>query len=192
MARPREFDEDDVVESAMRVFWDHGYEATSIRDLMLATGLAKGSVYKAFGDKRSLFRAALERYLDEGEARLRTLVETKTGEDALREWLLSIAALAARKRAPRGCFAVNTSIEVAPHDPEVRKLLRTHTRRVEAHYARAIEQGIDEGAFRSDLDPEAVAKWIFTFVHGLQARARAGIRASDAHALMEQTLRALR
>ena len=89
MGRPREFDEDGVLERALHVFWRLGYEATSVTDLMEATGLAKGSLYKAFGDKRSLFLKALDRYLERGRDALRhTLTDAPTVREGLERFTL--------------------------------------------------------------------------------------------------------
>ncbi len=192
MARPREFDEDEVIKSAMEAFWHRGYEGTSVRDLMEATGLAKGSVYKAFGDKETLFRAALKRYLADGESRFTQLLEAHSAEDALEAWFENIVRSASRRNGPIGCFVVNTCIELAPHDTEIRTLLRAHVRRVEGLYERALQKGIDEGSFCSDLDVPRMARMIQTLMFGMQSRARAGLSRAEAQNLVQHAFELLR
>jgi TetR/AcrR family transcriptional repressor of nem operon len=184
MARPREFDEDEVLEVAMHTFWERGYDATSVADLMRATGLAKGSVYKAFSDKRALFLAALGRYLEAGRARLReTMAAQASGRAALRAWLESMVELTMTQRPARGCFAVNCAVEVAPHDEAVRALIRQHERLLQEAYAEAIARGIAAGELRCDLDARLAAQLVATVLHGLAVGSKAGLSRRDA---MEQ------
>ena len=104
VGRPRQFDEDEVLEAAMEAFWANGYEATSLSQLMEATGLHKGSLYQAFGDKHSLFLAALERYLGNMRRQKNELVAAAaTPLDALRDSahaMLDIAGPSARAPPP--------------------------------------------------------------------------------------------
>src|SRR5690606_26441621 len=90
MGRPREFDPDAALDAAMAAFWDRGYEATSMADLMAVMGLQKGSIYKAFGDKRQLYLAALRRYLERASQQIADrLRASPTALGALEEWLAS-------------------------------------------------------------------------------------------------------
>ena len=95
--RPREFDEDDVLDRVVRQFWQHGYEATSLTDLVIATGVQKGSLYKAFGDKHALFMMALDRYVTNAERETRNrLQHGPSAIRSLRDW----AGRAGRAPAP--------------------------------------------------------------------------------------------
>lgn len=193
MPRPREFDEDQVIAQAMDVFWSRGYEATSITDLMEATGLAKGSIYKGFGDKRSFFLRALGRYLDEGTNDMCALLDAAaTPEQGLRRWLHSIVELATHKGERRGCFGVNCAIELAPHDPEIRALIRSHQARAQRRVAATIAQGIAKGTFAESLDPDIGARSLVTLVNGLQVSGKLGMTRAEALANVELALNALR
>lgn len=189
--RPREFDEDEVLDRALDVFWERGYEATSVSDLMKATGLAKGSLYKAFGDKRQLFLRALERYLEQGRDGLGDIASADSAKAALRFWLTNIVSMATCTGVRKGCLAVNCTVELAPHDDELRDVLRRQEVAVERVYARLIARGIDQGEFRPGLDPEASARWITTLVDGLQVRGKLGLTKAAGMETVEMSLSAL-
>lgn len=176
VGRPREFDMDEALDKAMGAFWLNGYEATSLCDLMEATGLQKGSIYKAFGDKHSLFVRALRRYLDIGFERVsNALGSASTATEAIERWLeMSVGVCSDSKR---GCFAVNAAIELAPHDTQVRRILDRHFRRVNGALADAIERGQASGEFRTDVDPCDGAEFLSVFVSGLAASSKTTPRA---------------
>lgn len=192
MARPREFDEAEVLERALCVFWAHGYEATSLADLTEATGLAKGSIYKAFQDKRSLYLAALDHYLERGQRMLETTLDSAESPQAgIERWLDGIGQMARRRGQRRGCFAVNATVELAPHDREVRDRLAKHQERLRNCYVRTIARGVELGEFRRDLDPAAAAEFLSTVVNGLQVSGKAGLTKARVDAQITVALAAL-
>lgn len=189
--RPREYDEDEVLSQVVDTFWRRGYEATSVSDLMESTGLAKGSLYKGFGDKRALFLRALERYLDSAaESFFECAREQPTGRDALEALLLMIAGYSTCTGERRGCFAVNASIELASHDADVRKVLRRHNRTAEKLFVQLVEQGMDDGSLRPGLDPAVVAGCVTTVMNGLQVRSKLGLTKDQARATVDMALQA--
>ena len=112
MARPREFDLDEALDGAMNAFWARGYEATSLADLMAATGLAKGSIYKAFDDKHDLFMQALRRYLDNLCRDTSQILEgTASPATGLRQWLTTSILGACHDQVENRTAA---SVELAP------------------------------------------------------------------------------
>lgn len=175
MGRPREFDETEVLDQALQVFWARGYEATSVAELVEATGLAKGSLYKAFGDKRSLFLRALDSYLERGVRALKAEAKASSPRQALRRWLLDVVEMSTCSGLRKGCMAVNCTVELGPHDDEVRERLRRQERAVERVYARLIREAIAAGEARAQTDPEAGARWLTTVVNGLQVRGKLGL-----------------
>ena len=113
MARPREFDMDEVLDAAMEVFWERGYEATSMADLMDATGLHKGSIYKAFEDKHDLFLQALRRYLSGGyEMFYSALTSARTPLEGFKNLIRKTASFCDCQKTGRGCFAINAAVEL--------------------------------------------------------------------------------
>ncbi|WP_374687739.1 TetR/AcrR family transcriptional regulator [Promineifilum sp.] len=127
MARPKEFEQDAALERAMNLFWEHGYEATSIRDLIAYVGISSSSIYNTFGDKQDVYRAALERYrrieyeqVRQLLAQPRPLCETLAGMFA--ELIDSLMA----DGGQRGSFTLNAAVELGARDPIVAGLLREH------------------------------------------------------------------
>lgn len=191
MARPREFDTDEVLTKALDVFWTHGYDATSITDLMDATGLAKGSLYKAFGDKKRLFMCALDAYLERVNAGLRECAaSSESGREALERILSHVVGMATCRGVRRGCFSVNSAIELSPHDADVRNRLRRNTRQTERTYAAIIGRGVADGALRKDLDPEAGARYLTTLLNGLQVRGKVGLTEQQAKETIAMAIQA--
>jgi len=122
VARPREFDEEQVVEEAMEVFWQRGYQATSVQDLVEATGLQRGSLYGAFGDKHGLFVAALDAYMELALRRFQQFVsEADDPVDGIRDFVRR-AGIDCKDPAlgDRGCLVANTCSELVADDPVAR------------------------------------------------------------------------
>lgn len=190
MARPREFDYDDVLNAAMQAFWARGYEATSVQDLMDATGLQKGSLYKAFGDKHSLFLKALDAYLRRmTEDDLVLLRKDLAPHEALSAFLhQGIDMMSGEDGAQCGCFAINTVVELAPHDPEVQRLLFVdYQRRLDA-ITDIIVRGQASGAFRADAPPRQLATTFLTSVFGMILLLRGGVPVDDIHATADNLI----
>src|SRR5215218_4175754 len=145
MARPREFDEDEALERAMCVFWDQGYEATSVEDLVGGTRLNRGSLYAAFGDKQALFLKTLARYraqrMDEVTG---CLLQTPSVREAFRRLFFSFVERPAADRA-RGCMLINTAMERAPQDADTARAAAEHFKALEAVFLRALERGRESG-----------------------------------------------
>lgn len=170
MARPKEFDPDVALLAAMEAFWERGFEATSLSDLTACTGVQKASLYATYGDKRAFFLAALDRYqalgFDESFGRL-------ADAESPRAVLEEIFARAGRpKEGRKGCLCVNTAIEMAPHDAEVRQRLEKHMQRAETAVTRALERSIDLGEVRASLDARATARFLVTSLYGLYVAAK--------------------
>ena len=120
MARPRQFDEEHVLHVIRDQFWDAGYAATSLEDLMRVSGLGKGSLYAAFGDKHQLFLRALRSYTDGGHGFLRKkLNSAPRALDALRAFVMAPVNDPDGAAARRGCLMANSTYELATADPEV-------------------------------------------------------------------------
>lgn len=122
VGRPREFDEEQVLIAAMQAFWRNGFEATSLVDLTTATGLNKASLYRVFGDKHQLFMAALKNYADI-EFRETTAVVSESASP-LTNLRAVVKKVSDDAGSDKGCLMINTMVELAPHDPEVKQLLK--------------------------------------------------------------------
>ncbi len=194
MPRFREFDLDTALDAAMERFWQRGYEATSMADLLEAIGIHKGSLYKAFGDKHSLYLAALERYLEQSRGDLSAaFTSAPSAREALGCWLREVAErCVCQQAAARGCFAVNAVVELAPHDEEVRHVLRQHTVAVEKLVANTIQRGQERGEFSHQQNPIQMARFLATFVFGLSVRAKvAPLKQKEVNQLVAAALSSL-
>jgi len=139
MPRPREFDVAAALEVAIACFWQRGYEATSVRDLAASMGISGPSLYNAFGDKHELFVQALERYLDHStRARIKRLEESLPPKQAVRRFIEEIIDRSVSDRERRGCFLINSALEVAPHDPELGAVIADRLGEIEAFFRRSI------------------------------------------------------
>jgi AcrR family transcriptional regulator len=132
-------------------------------------GLQKASIYKAFGDKHAPFLCALQRYLDKMyEAQHATLAGARSPRAALRAWLdRLIEAAPAQGGSCRGCLAVNTLVELGPHDEQARAILETHFGRMRALLMEQIRRGQERGEIRADIDAGRCARFLMTMVAGL-------------------------
>jgi TetR/AcrR family transcriptional repressor of nem operon len=156
---------DEALDAAIGMFWTKGYKATSMADLMEATGLHKGSIYKAFDDKHDLFVKSLTRYLQEGYRQTHAaLSNADTPLDGLRAWLHIFALMCCDQPVQRGCLAMNTAVELGPHDPEIRALLQRHHASTSGLLIDTIERGQQSGQIRCDLTPDNLAKALFRSV----------------------------
>ncbi len=171
MGRPREFDMDQALNAAMTAFWTHGYEATSMAYLMKVMKLQKGSIYKAFHDKHDLFMQALNRYLDNGLKTMKQNIEKAASpKEGIRFWLKDmIFGLCHRQDKQRGCLAVNSVIELGPHDQKVRDRLQQQQARMAELLTRTIEQGQALGEFRQDKPAAHLAEALTAYTMGIMA-----------------------
>lgn len=173
MARPREFDEATALDAAMDCFWRDGYEATSVRDLAAQMGITGTSLYNAFGDKRSLFRAVLQRYA-EGSTRERIarLESTLPPKQAVRAFLAEIVERSLGDDDRRGCLLVNTALEIAPHDPELGAEVAARLGEIEAFFRRAVIASQADGSVPPDRDPADLARLLLGVTLGVRVLAR--------------------
>lgn len=173
MARPRGFDDDEVVERAMEAFWTHGYAGTSPGRLAEATGIGKGSLYNAFGSKRDLFDRSLRRY-DQlgGEAAERYLDGPATTRECVGAFLHFLVDMDVQQPVRRGCLAVNTAVELAGHDAEILAVIRRMQDHSVAELAARIDRGRRDGDVDRGTDPRALAEFLMNTIVGLRVMAK--------------------
>ena len=190
MARPREFDLDEALERAMNVFWSKGYEGASLQDLLEAMNIARGSLYKAFQDKRSIYLAALDLYdRVEIQRSVDGLRDRSAGDGATRIRLFLEGARAAvvRHHDRRGCFLCNAAVDQAPVDPEIQGRVLAMMKRME----RAVTEAIAESPQAADWPAERRARTALTLTNayvGLRVLARSGASAKDLAAVIRTTM----
>lgn len=171
--RPRAFDIEQVLGLAMGVFWKQGYEATGLVELERATGLGRQSLYGVFGDKRGLFLAVVEHYLERVLQPGFAVLDAPGSARANLEQVF--AAWEAALAAPEfnGCLVGNSVAEFGSRDPELASVLRRKLELMEAAFTRALRRAKREGSVRADLDVKSVARSLLTLAQGLAVVGRA-------------------
>ncbi|MEU4573473.1 TetR/AcrR family transcriptional regulator [Nonomuraea sp. ATR24] len=171
MARPREFDEQEVIAKATDLFWRRGYNATSVRDLGAELDLKQSSLYRTFTDKRALFLRTLDHYrATESTQAEERLNAPGASVEVLRDWLHWMVG----HDAGRGCFVVNTAAELGTTDPGVRQKTEAAFDVTRETLASLLRRGVHDGDLPAALDVEAAVELLFTTVLGLRLRERAG------------------
>ncbi|WP_158781417.1 TetR/AcrR family transcriptional regulator [Pantoea sp. BAV 3049] len=168
VGRPREFDPQDLLNTALECFWLHGYRGTSMADLMKASGLASASIYKLYPDKRTIFLAALRQYMDNGLARLEQRYQQLSPEEALKETLSFGVELSTGKAGERGCLTIATANELLPGDDEIRRLVGYKFSGIVRHLTAILVKGQQAGVFRRDQDAAILAETLFMLLEGMR------------------------
>jgi TetR/AcrR family transcriptional repressor of nem operon len=173
MGRPREFDETTALDGAVQCFWQHGFKATSVRDLAAEMGITCTSLYNAFGDKRAVFLKALERYLDRSmRARIARHEGSRRPKAAIRGFVEEIIRHSLDGER-RGCLLVNSALEIAPHDAELGAVIAARLGELEAFFRRCVTAGQRDGSIAAGRDPEDLARLLLGVVLGIRVLARA-------------------
>lgn len=172
MARPREFDEQAVLDSVVGCFWSRGFEATTMRDLIDSTGLSGASLYNAFGDKRALFRVALDHFIVETIGERIDRCDVMCPREAIQTFFDEVVTRSLEDRRHRGCMLVNSALEVAPHDANVQRIVATALRNIEDFFLRSVRAGQADGSINRAVQPEVLAAHLLAILMGLRVLAR--------------------
>jgi TetR/AcrR family transcriptional regulator, transcriptional repressor for nem operon len=168
MGRVREFDEDKVLDAAMQLFWEKGYEATSLSDLTSRMGIQRPSIYSAFGDKKELFETALRKYTMSHASEARTRLQNQPSvREAFRALFENVVDEEYSVSRSRGCFCINTMVELAPHDEKFEILTREHQMYLAVIFQETIERGIQSGELASGTDAKALSQALIVSLIGL-------------------------
>lgn len=172
MARPREFDEDVVLNAALERFWAQGFDATSMRDLIECTGLTGASLYNAFGDKRALYRKALDHYVQRGMrerlARCRDLPPVQ----AIEVFFSDVLRRSLEDSQHKGCMLINAALDVPPDDAELRQAVAENLRAIESFLCTIITAGQADGSIRATQSAADMARHLLGMLAGLRVLAR--------------------
>jgi AcrR family transcriptional regulator len=190
MGRPREFDTDAALEKAMRLFWAKSYEGTSVADLTETLGISKPSLYAAFGDKQSLFRAALERYAAGPAGYVAAALAKPTAREVAEQLLRGAADLQASSRNPGGCLTVSGAIACGDEAEPVRQALNAHRTAGVALLRRRFEQAKAEHDLPKDSDPAALARFVAAVVYGMAVLASGGASRKELEQLIRTAMKA--
>ncbi|URM36888.1 TetR/AcrR family transcriptional regulator [Flavobacterium anhuiense] len=175
MARTKEFNEDQALDKAIEIFWHKGYNGTSAQDLVNHLGLSRSSLYDTFGDKQKLFVKSLKRYQKQNLDSLNELFENAENiKTALTEIFKQAVIESLQDRITKGCFMVNSAVELAMHDPEIAKIVHDNQKVVEDVFCNAVRKGQELGQISEKQDARSLARFIFNNYSGIRVLARAG------------------
>lgn len=173
MARPREFDEGAVIDAAMEQFWLRGYEATSVRDLVEQMGIGGASLYNAFGDKRTLYRGALNRYLEQTfRERIRRIESTMPPHEAIVAFFAEIVERSVTDKRRKGCMLVNSTLEHVPEDRDFQQIVATFLSDVEAFFLRCLASGQRNGTVSVSQTAEDLSRMLLGQLLGIRVLSR--------------------
>lgn len=173
MARPREFDEDIVLDAAMQRFWNNGFEATSMRDLADRTGMTTASLYNAFGDKRAIYRLVLDRYVRQTLETCSTIFASDDPPlQALERFFDATVEEVLADSLHKGCFVVNTALEVASHHEDFREVVTQVFDEIEKCVRDCVAAGQRDGSILMSQPPADIARLALSIILGLRVLAR--------------------
>lgn len=168
MVRQREFDKEKALDEAMVLFWEKGYRATTLSDLTEKMGIQRPSLYSAFGDKEELFEAALRKYTKQHAAHIRTKLQNNLSvKEAFHALFADLVEEEYRDGPSKGCFCINTIVELAPHEEKFEILTREHQMYLSVIFEERIVQGIRSGELKRSLNAKALAQTLVVSFIGL-------------------------
>ncbi|MEV4802442.1 TetR/AcrR family transcriptional regulator [Nonomuraea sp. NPDC049421] len=189
MARRRGFDRDEALESALRTFWQHGYEATSVATLTTAMGINPPSLYAAFGDKRRLFEEAVQRYQETyGAFATRALTEEPTARAAVERVLRDAAGEYSRAGHPHGCMIISAAVNC--ESAEVVELLRGLREATKAAIKQRIDDDVSAGRLPPGTDADGLATFYAAIIQGMSTQARDGASLRELLAVADRAMAA--
>jgi len=172
MGRPVEYDQSKVLDSVVKLFWEQGFEATSMKNICEVTGLQPGSVYAAFGSKRALFLAAIDTYFEQSIDNLKAILAGEgTPLERVRELFMHIVGDTCRDDS-HGCMLVNTLLETPIDDAELRKRIAAMFQRLEVAIKEVLVEAAACGELDVGKDPAIQAKLLINNIFGLRVYAK--------------------
>lgn len=187
--RPLSFDRDQAVQRAMLLFWQHGYEATSLSQLTAALGVPPSSIYTAFGDKKGLFLAAVQRYVTGGPVSASSIIQgaasaRKAAQSLLREAAIGYTAAG----TPRGCLLASSAISCSPVASDVQQVLARIRRGIQRELRDKLRQGRQRAELPADTDVDALAAHTMAVIQGMSTLARDGASRAALLRVAEQAM----
>jgi len=192
MARKKSFDEIEVLQKALHLFWRKGYNATSIQDLVDELGINRASLYDTWGDKHHLYIAALKLYRQSASSRLLDDIRSDMpARQVVESFMFRIVNDVILDKERKGCFLVNATTELANLDAEINQMVEENRKTIVEVLAEIIKEGQDKGEFKSQKSPQALARFIFNSVNGLRVVGKADVPLDEMKEVVEITLSAL-
>jgi TetR/AcrR family transcriptional repressor of nem operon len=166
--RPKEFDPNEIVDAAMQVFWQRGYTATSIQDLVEGTELGRSSIYNAFGSKHELYKHSLRRYQELKAAKIAVLSGPGPVKERVRRLLMDVVDEELGEEKGLGCMTANAALELASHDTEVAAIVSQNLNYLESALYEALSRAQEIGEIASDKNARALSRFIMNTIQGMR------------------------
>jgi AcrR family transcriptional regulator len=190
--RPRAYDPATALRQAMRTFWKRGYAGTSLDDISAATGMNRPSLNAAFGDKRALYLKALRNYWDDKFTAMGEALGSGTLEEALlKAYNAALSVYFSRDDGPLGCFVLGTALTEALDDSEVRSIIDTGFRKLDAGFEARFRLARESGELKSPADTGVLAVLACATMQTLAIRARAGMPEDELRHIAQQAVRTI-
>lgn len=179
--RPKTFDRDAALDKALTLFWTHGYEGTSLSDLVAATGAKAPTLYAEFENKEGLFRAAMERYIERFSAERNAALqdESKSVAEAIEGWFRATAACFTNCDTPAGCFFICTSTALSSSSSEIAHMLRQQHDAQQQTLLDFLTARQQRGDIPPQVDILSLARYLACMLQGMSVRAREGAPKAD-------------
>ncbi|MBC2667293.1 TetR/AcrR family transcriptional regulator [Novosphingobium flavum] len=187
--RPRQFDLDEALAAALRVFWTKGYEGASLSDLTEVMGITRPSLYAAFGNKENLFRQALDLYEREKLAYIGRAIEAPTAR-AVAENMLFGAVDTVTGSECRGCMGVIASVACQTVEPSIRDDVNSRAESAKRVIVDRFQRAIDAGEFHGPTNAEAITRYLIAIMQGMSVQAQSGATREELLQVVESALAA--
>lgn len=192
MGRTKSFNRDEVLDKAVKLFWEKGYADTSANDLVTQLGLSRSSLYDTFGDKRTLYLETLKRYQQQAARQFEKLESHYPDAKSLLRFLLeSSIKLTHDKKDFKGCYMVNATIETPHTDSEVFEILSLNREVFESNFTRMIQQDMDHGLITNKASAVALANFVFSSISGFRIMVKSQTPQENLNKIIEVTLSVL-
>ncbi len=176
MARPKNFDEQEVLTKAVELFWCKGYNATSIQDVVENLCINRASLYDTYGDKHTLYIKALNHYQElQANQLIKTIENTGKVKDTIREIFDSAVNGILKNESRKGCFMANATLELASSDEAIAQIVSVNRHNIEKAFYQAILKGQENGEISSRHGAQALASFLFNTYNGLQVIGKTGV-----------------
>jgi AcrR family transcriptional regulator len=191
MGRPREFSEEEALDAAMRVFWEKGYEGTSLDDLTQAMKINRSSLYSSFGDKENLFRKAMERYSSGPLSYLFEALDQPSARQVIESLLRGSVRFLSDPTHPHGCLSLQGGLACGSGNEKVKQAMIDWRAQGLAHLQKRFLRAHTEGDLPAHVNPKDLARFVMIVLNGLSVQAVGGITSAEMNRAVELALRSM-